>query len=101
MKIDSSNDAALAAVSATAAKADRGPAPGAAAVSMGAVSGVPVSVSASARALGNTSAEASFDETKVAAMRAAIANGTFSVNAGAVADKLLSTTQEFLSRSGN
>lgn len=61
-------------------------------------SGVPVSVSAAARSLEVSSAGSGIDEAKVAAVRAAIANGTFTVDAGAIADKLLSNAQEVLSR---
>src|SRR5574343_184508 len=38
-----------------------------------------------------------FDAEKVEAMRAAIENGSFSVNAEAIADKLLSNAREMLS----
>ncbi|MDR0213303.1 MAG: flagellar biosynthesis anti-sigma factor FlgM [Comamonas sp.] len=59
--------------------------------------GVPVSFSSSARALDNQGrASADFDTERVKAMREAIANGTFRVNAEAVADKLLANTEEFL-----
>ncbi len=37
-----------------------------------------------------------FDADRVKAMREAIANGSFRVNAEAVADKLLANTEEFL-----
>lgn len=60
--------------------------------------GVPVSVSAAARSLEVSSAGNGIDEAKVAAVRAAIANGTFKVDAGAIADTLLSNAQEVLSR---
>ena len=59
--------------------------------------GVPVSFSSSARALDNQNrANTDFDADRVKAMREAIANGTFKVNADAVADKLLANTEEFL-----
>ena len=59
--------------------------------------GVPVSFSFSARALDTqTRAHADFDADRVKAMREAIANGTFRVNADAVADKLLANSEEFL-----
>ena len=59
--------------------------------------GVPVSFSSSARALDNQNrANTDFDADRVKAMREAIANGTFRVNAEAVADKLLANTEEFL-----
>ena len=59
--------------------------------------GVPVSFSSSARALDHQSrANTDFDAERVKAMREAIANGSFRVNAEAVADKLLANTEEFL-----
>ena len=42
---------------------------------------------------------ADFDAGKVKAVKAAIENGTFKVNAEAVADKLLANAEETLSRS--
>lgn len=99
MKINSLNEAALAAAAASAAKAERGTAAGTAAVQDAGV-GVPVTVSAAARSLDASSigAGSGIDETKVAAMRAAIADGSFKPDAGAIADKLLSNAQEFMSR---
>lgn len=62
--------------------------------------GVPVTVSSAARALDQTSrAAGDFDASKVKAVRAAIEKGTFSVDADAIADKMLSNAQEILSRS--
>lgn len=62
--------------------------------------GVPVSFSTSARGLDSTGrASGEFDADRVKAIRAAIANGTFSVNAEAIADKLLANTSEILSHS--
>jgi negative regulator of flagellin synthesis FlgM len=59
--------------------------------------GVPVSVSEAARELDPASRNSGeFDANKVKAMRAAIANGTFKIDAGAIADKLLSNAQEFI-----
>jgi negative regulator of flagellin synthesis FlgM len=59
--------------------------------------GVPVTVSDSARSLGvSNKAQGDIDAAKVRAMREAIANGSFTVDAGAVADKLLSETSSFL-----
>lgn len=59
--------------------------------------GVPVSFSSSARALDSQSrTNTDFDADRVKAMREAIANGSFRVNAEAVADKLLANTEEFL-----
>ncbi|VWX60250.1 conserved hypothetical protein [Burkholderiales bacterium 8X] len=100
MKINSPNDAALAAVNAAAVKAERGATTAAPANGrvQDAGAGTAVTMSTAARALDSTSAGSGIDEKKVAAMREAIANGTFTVNAGAIADKLLSNAQEFLSR---
>ncbi|MDZ7861814.1 flagellar biosynthesis anti-sigma factor FlgM [Acidovorax sp.] len=62
--------------------------------------GVPVTVSTAARALDPAGRAASdFDTKKVAAVRAAIEKGTFTVSAGAIADKLLANAQEIFSRS--
>ena len=59
--------------------------------------GVPVSFSSSARALDSQNrTNTDFDADRVKAMREAIANGTFRVDAGAVADKLLADTGAFL-----
>ncbi len=70
-------------------------APASAAVATSA--GVPVSVSNSARALDRMSRSSSdFNADKVKAMRAAIENGTFAVNAEAIASKMLAGAAEFL-----
>lgn len=63
--------------------------------------GVAVSVSTLARAMEASSrGEApDVDMEKVNAVRASIAQGTFKVNAEAIADKLLSNAQEMLTRS--
>ena len=62
--------------------------------------GVPVTVSASVRGLDAAArSTADFDAGKVKAVRAAIEKGTFSVDAEAIADKMLSNAQEILSRS--
>lgn len=98
MKIGPLNEAALAAAT-SPVKADRAavrPEDGASATA-----GVPVTVSAAARSLEVSSAGSGIDEAKVAAVRAAIAEGTFTVNASAIADKMLSNAQEILSRLRN
>ena len=62
--------------------------------------GVPVTVSMSARTLAQTARTAGdFDAGRDKAARAADAQGTFTVDAGAIADKLLSDAPEVLTRS--
>lgn len=63
--------------------------------------GVPVTVSMSANhALAQTARTAGdFDAGRDQAVRAAIDQGTFTVDAGAIADKMLSNAQEILTRS--
>jgi negative regulator of flagellin synthesis FlgM len=62
--------------------------------------GVPVSFSNSAKALDPAGrATTEFDADRVQAMRDKIANGTFSVDAQAIADKLLANTGEILAHS--
>lgn len=57
-----------------------------------------LSLSSAARTLdANTRTQGDFDAGKVRAMREAIEKGTFKINAGAIADKLLSNAQEVLS----
>lgn len=58
--------------------------------------GVPVTVSNTARSMEANTKTGDVDMAKVRAMREAIANGTFSVNAGAVADKMLADAGSFL-----
>lgn len=48
---------------------------------------------------GSDGADGSFDAGRVEQMKAAIANGSFKVDAGAVADKLISSNLEALTRS--
>ena len=63
-------------------------------------SSVSVSVSGLAKALAKPeiSNAADIDTDKVAAVKAAIEDGSYTVNAEAIADKLLSNTQELLRR---
>jgi negative regulator of flagellin synthesis FlgM len=63
-------------------------------------SGVAVSVSQAALALekADRTQAAEIDAKKVASVRAAIQDGTFAVNAEAIADKLLANAQEMLKR---
>lgn len=62
--------------------------------------GVAVTVSSQARELekAESSNSADIDTEKVASVRAAIADGSYQVNAEAIADKLLSNAQELLNR---
>jgi negative regulator of flagellin synthesis FlgM len=61
--------------------------------------GVAVVITSTARSLGKDAVNASslIDSKKVDAMKAAIADGSFTVNPEAIADKMLSNAQEFLS----
>lgn len=62
--------------------------------------GVPVTVSMSARTLAQTARSVGdFDAGRVKAVKAAIEQGTFTVDAEAIADKLLSNAQEIFARS--
>lgn len=61
--------------------------------------GVPVTVSSSARSLEGTAtgrSNADVDMAKVQAMRAAIASGTFRINAGVIAERLLGESAQNL-----
>jgi negative regulator of flagellin synthesis FlgM len=62
--------------------------------------GVSVTVSTQARGLeeAKRSSHTDIDTHKVATVKAAIADGTYTVNAEAIADKLLSNAQDVLSR---
>jgi len=97
MKIGSANDAAVTAAAVAATKSERGAAAPGVAATETASAGVPVTVSAAARSL-DIPAGSGIDEAKVASVRAAIADGTFTTDSGAIADKLLANAQELLSR---
>ncbi len=75
----------------------------AAATSQAASAGVAVTVSPMARTLeaSKRSEAADVDMAKVKAVRAAIDQGTYKVNAEAIADKLISSAQEILKRTSN
>lgn len=78
---------------ATAAKAAANATPDPAAVKQ---SGVSITVSSLTRSLETSGASGSFDADKVAAMKSAIADGSFKVDPEAIADKLLSNAQQVL-----
>lgn len=92
-----------AAAAAVAKQAARTTGPAAEEASKGAqvaTSSAGVSFSHSAKALDSAGRAATdFDADRVKAMRDAIANGTFSVSAEAIADKLLANTGEILAHS--
>ncbi|WP_198972592.1 flagellar biosynthesis anti-sigma factor FlgM [Xylophilus sp. ASV27] len=66
-----------------------------------------VTVSSLARAMestaiaGSSAATPDFNAEKVAQVRAAIADGSYKVNAGAIADRLLANAQQLLRRNGD
>jgi len=65
------------------------------------VPGVAVTVSSLARSMevDGSNETADVDQAKVSAVKQAIADGTYVVNPGVIADKLLSNAQEMLQRS--
>ncbi len=82
-----------------AASTGAAPAGSAAAAAAVASAGVPVTLSKAAQGLDNAArVQGDFDAGKVKAVRAAIENGTFKVDAEVVADKMLANSQEFLAR---
>lgn len=102
MKIGQLSDSHIAAGGPVAPKASSSPspAPGSELASSRVVQSSVASVTRSAgKAVGDASADV--DSAKVERMRAAIGNGTFTVNPEAIADKLLSNAQEMLNRMKN
>ena len=107
MKVDSSPDSYIGSVAGGPNKMAEKPsagaeaAAGAAAQAKPAQPGVTVSLSASASAMQGAGSGGSevFNSEKVEAMKAAIADGSFKVNAEAIADKMLSNAAEMLSGS--
>ena len=61
-------------------------------------SGVTVTLSAQSQSVNGTNGDV-VDTGKVEAMKAAIANGSFAINAEAIADKLISNAREMLTAS--
>ena len=106
MKVDSSPDSYIGSVAGGPQKAaDQRPTAGAEAIAAGAAAkpqpaaGVTVTLSSSAaQALSGAGSAGSdvFNSEKVEAMKAAIADGSFKVNAEAIADKMLSNAAEML-----
>jgi negative regulator of flagellin synthesis FlgM len=107
MKISTSPDSLIGTgtgVPSPAAKPGPGPAAAnTAAAKSTQTAGVAVTVSSLARSmeLASRSDPGDVDTAKVNAMRAAIAQGTYVVNPGAIADKLLANAQEILNRRRN
>lgn len=96
MKVGASNEVGL--IATGAVRSDRAATTAAESGAARAEAGVSVDVSSTVQSLGRTGSGSGIDEAKVASMREAIANGTFTVDAGAVADKMLANAQEMLSR---
>ncbi len=110
MKVDSSPDSYIGSVAGGPHKVAEKPAAGAelaagaAAQAKPAQPGVTVSLSASttqALSAAGSGGNDVFNAEKVEAMKLAIANGTFQVNAEAIADKMLSNAAEMLSGSAH
>ncbi|MBS0390300.1 MAG: flagellar biosynthesis anti-sigma factor FlgM [Comamonadaceae bacterium] len=105
MKIGNNPDIASTLSQAAAARQQAkaaAPAPAAEAASQSAAratAGVPVTLSATARGVEAGRSQGDFDAGKVKAVKTAIDNGSFKVDAEAVADKLLANAYETLSRS--
>ncbi|WP_295545303.1 flagellar biosynthesis anti-sigma factor FlgM [uncultured Pseudacidovorax sp.] len=96
MKVGASNEVGL--IATGGVRSDRPATTAAESGATRAEAGVSVDVSSTVQSLGRTGSGSGIDEAKVASMREAIANGTFTVDAGAVADKMLANAQEMLSR---
>lgn len=97
MKIGHSVDPHLAANPAGTQKAG-GNTQGVATASVSPTSGASVTVSSQAKSLGQSGSGGDIDMDRVNAMRTAIAQGKFQVNAEAIADKMLANAQEMLNR---
>ncbi|WP_439112943.1 flagellar biosynthesis anti-sigma factor FlgM [Hydrogenophaga sp.] len=105
MKVESSPDSYIGSVAGGPQKAAAAPAAGAEAVAAPAPAaaakpqaGVTVTLSSTSQAMaGGGSSSDVFNAEKVAAMKQAIASGSFQVNPEAIADKMLSNAAEMLS----
>jgi negative regulator of flagellin synthesis FlgM len=60
-----------------------------------------VALSPTAAALSGEVAEGSFDQAKVERIAQAIRDGSYQINADAIADKLIANAQELLGKAGN
>ena len=103
MKVDSSPDSYIGSVASGPQKATDRPTAGAEAAGAAArpqpAAGVTVTLSASTLSGAGGASSDVFNSEKVASMKAAIADGSFKVNAEAIADKMLSNAAEMLSGS--
>lgn len=80
------------------AKGERAPVDKAKAAATGADPSVKVQLSSGAEALRGTAENAEFDAAKVERISQAISDGSFQVNAEAIADKLIANAQELLGK---
>ncbi len=97
MKIGTSHETAAAAVNGPA-PAKAGPAAGNGAAKQAPEASAQVDLSSTAASLMASSEDGSFDAAKVARISQAIADGKFTINPNAIADKMISNAQELLSR---
>ena len=101
-QVGASPPSAAPAAAAAAATTKAGQSAAATAQSSATSAGVAVTVSTQARALEQVSApDADVDMNKVEAVRSAIAQGSYTVNPEAIADKLLANAQEMFNRTQN
>ncbi|WP_077035424.1 flagellar biosynthesis anti-sigma factor FlgM [Pelomonas sp. KK5] len=108
MKIGTSHESAAAAVNAekpAPAKGGRaaasGASPAASATDAAPEASAQLELSSTAASLLNASDDGSFDAAKVARISQAIADGKFTINADAIAGKMLSNAQELLGRNNS
>jgi negative regulator of flagellin synthesis FlgM len=71
---------------------------GASAPAAGVEASATVDLSATASLLAQSSREASFDQAKVERVAQAISDGSYKIDAGAIADKLIANAQDVLGR---
>lgn len=104
MKIGQTPELTAAAAQSNASKQAKAAAPAAQEVTKSATAsagaGVAVTLSRNARDVESSSRTSSdFDAGRVKAVRSAIENGTFKVDAGAIADKMLANAEEIIAHS--